>query len=96
MDAQFAMLPTWMDIIPFDTEYAVASTPEIPIFVDVGGGNGHQCALLQKKFPSLKGRLVLQDRPAVLENAITDERVERMAYDYLTEQPVKGESRKFI
>ena len=91
MDAQFAILPTWMDVIPFDTEYASGSTPEMPIFVDVGGGNGHQCALLQKKFPSLKGKIVLQDRPAVLEKAVTDEKVERMSYDYLTPQPVKGE-----
>lgn len=90
MEAQFASLPSWLDVIAFDTEYAASSNPEIPIFVDVGGGNGQQCVLLQKKFPSLKGRVVLQDRPAVLEKAAVTGSIEIMPYDYLTEQPVKG------
>ena len=38
----------------------------------------------------LQGKIILQDRPAVLEKAITGPEVERMSYDYLTEQPVKG------
>lgn len=60
--------------------------------MDVGGGNGQQCVELLNEFPSLKGRgrIVLQDRKDVLEKAIVEDGIERMAYDYLTEQPVKG------
>lgn len=91
MEAQFASLPTWLSAIPdFDSKHAQEATPESPVFVDVGGGNGQQCVELQKKFPSMNGRVILQDRPAVLEKAIVGEEVEKMAYDYLTEQPVKG------
>ncbi|KAL1962581.1 hypothetical protein VTN77DRAFT_9374 [Rasamsonia byssochlamydoides] len=90
MQAQFASLPTWLDVIDFENEYAKAADSNTPIFVDVGGGNGQQCVALRKRFPNLKGRVVLQDLPSVLEKAITGDDVERMAYDYLIEQPVKG------
>lgn len=92
MTAQFASLPTWLDVLPFDSEYAASATPETLIFVDVGGGNGQQCVALQKKYPDLRGRIVLQDRPPILEKAITPDSIERMPYDYLVEQPVKGPS----
>ena len=34
---------------------------EIPFFVDVGGGYGHQSDLLAKRYPNLLHRIVLQD-----------------------------------
>lgn len=37
--------------------------------------------------------MVLQDRAAVLEKAIVGDDVEKMPYDYLTEQPIKGQSK---
>ncbi|KAF7187075.1 O-methyltransferase lepI [Pseudocercospora fuligena] len=39
------------------------------LFVDIGGGMGHQCLELRKAHPTLKGRFVLEDVPAVLEMA---------------------------
>ncbi|OBT49726.1 hypothetical protein VE04_09838 [Pseudogymnoascus sp. 24MN13] len=90
MEAQFASLPTWLDVLPFDSEYAASTTPETPTFVDVGGGNGQQCVALQKKYPALQGRIIRKHLPALLEKAITPDSVERMPYDYLVEQPVKG------
>ncbi|KAJ4376692.1 hypothetical protein N0V86_006808 [Didymella sp. IMI 355093] len=88
MEAQFAMLPTWLDAVSFDTEIAQDVGVEEVVFVDVGGGNGSQCAALKKAFPELKGRVILQDRPAVLEKALKVEGMESMAHDFLTEQPV--------
>jgi hypothetical protein len=90
MEAQFTMLPTWLSVISFESEYAQSVGSETPIFVDVGGGNGQQCVLLKKRFPSLKGRVILQDRPTVLDRAVVGDSIEKMPYDYLTEQPVKG------
>lgn len=91
MEAQFAMLPTWLDVISFQAEVADGSAKDDILFVDVGGGNGSQCAALKKAFPELAGRIILQDRPAVLEKALDVEGMERMAHDFLTEQPVKSE-----
>lgn len=88
MEAQFAMLPTWLDAVSFDAEVAQGASPEEVVFVDVGGGNGSQCAALKKAFPELKGRIILQDRPAVLEKALKVDGMELMAHDFLTEQPV--------
>ncbi|GJN82284.1 hypothetical protein PLIIFM63780_005823 [Purpureocillium lilacinum] len=90
MEAQFASLPTWLDAVDFAAEVGQNLSDEDVAFVDVGGGNGQQCALLKKKVLELKGRVVLQDRPPVLEKALSVEGMEKMSYDYLTEQPVKG------
>ena len=38
----------------------------------------------------MKGWIVVQDRPRILANAITGEGIEKMDYDFFTEQPVKG------
>ena len=96
MEAQFASLPTWLDAISFDTEIANGVTAEDVVFVDVGGGNGSQCAALKKAFPELKGRIILQDRPAVLAKALKVDGMESMAHDLLTEQPVHSESNSQI
>ena len=93
MEAQFAMLPTWLDAISFDTEIAQDVGTEDVVFVDVGGGNGSQCAALKKAFPYLKGRIILQDRPAVLQKSLKVDGMEVMAHDFLTEQPVHS---KFV
>ncbi|OAA35865.1 O-methyltransferase, family 2 [Beauveria brongniartii RCEF 3172] len=91
MEAQFASLPTWLDAVDFASELGGADlgSAEHVVFVDVGGGNGQQIAALKEKFPGLKGRAILQDRPEVLEKAPEVDGMEKMSYDYLTEQPVK-------
>ncbi|KAF3035180.1 hypothetical protein E8E11_002421 [Didymella keratinophila] len=65
----YTCLPSWLDVVAFDSEVAQDTGPEDVVFVDVGGGNGSQCAALRKRFPTLQGRIILQDRPAVLEKA---------------------------
>lgn len=94
MEAQFASLPTWLDVVDFKTEMGTDLTSSDVAFVDVGGGNGQQCASLKARFPEIQGRIVLQDRPEVLEKALSVDGMERMSYDYLTEQPVKSEFSK--
>lgn len=87
---------TWLDVLDFEalikadgTDDAVID-PETPIFVDVGGGIGSQCAILKKKLPDLPGRVILQDLPVVLQHALSTEGVEITAHNFWTEQPVKG------
>lgn len=65
-------------------------TSETPVFVDVGGGIGSQCALLKSKIPNLKGRVILRDQPTVIKNALPLEGVEKIAFDFWNEQPIKG------
>jgi len=63
------------------------------LLVDVGGSLGHDLSEFQRKWPDMPGRLVLQDLPAVVEQAQSmslHPRVEVMPHDFFTEQPVKG------
>ncbi|OGM42145.1 hypothetical protein ABOM_009170 [Aspergillus bombycis] len=63
-----------------------------PFLVDVGGGHGHQCVQLIKKYPNLSGWLVLQDLPQAVDQLSQIDGVETMAYDIFQTQVVKGKS----
>lgn len=63
---------------------------ERPFFVDVGGGHGHQCVQLGKKYPNLLGRLVLQDLPAAVNQLPPIEGVKADAHDFFEKQPIAG------
>ncbi|KAM0542658.1 hypothetical protein ACHAPJ_012690 [Fusarium lateritium] len=89
MEAQFASLPIWLDVVDFEPEMAKDIPPTEVAFVDVGGGAGHQCGALKNKLPELKGRVILQHRPEVLQKALPIDGMEKVGYDFLTEQPVK-------
>lgn len=61
--------------------------------VDIGGSIGHDLADFAKKHPNTPGRLVLQDLPVVLGQIESlDDTIERMAYDFYTEQPLLGKT----
>ncbi|KAK7943539.1 Demethylsterigmatocystin 6-O-methyltransferase [Apiospora aurea] len=63
-----------------------------PVFlVDVGGGSGHDLQQLLERFhEEIPGRLILQDRPEIVQIADTGAEIEKMGHDFLNEQPVKG------
>src|ERR1700748_2613626 len=56
MTAQHDRQMNWLDVIDF-REFTRGSTAETAAFVDVGGGVGHQCALLRSKVPDLVGKV---------------------------------------
>jgi hypothetical protein len=59
--------------------------------VDVGGGSGHDIDGLREHFGSeIAGKLVLQDRPEIIEIAQVAPQIEKMGHDFMTEQPVRG------
>jgi demethylsterigmatocystin 6-O-methyltransferase len=92
MENLAASVPSWLDQIAFDQEFAQPSpsTPETILFVDIGGGLGHQCATMLMKYPNLVGRIILEDQPQVLALSAVAERIEKIPYDYLTVQPIQG------
>lgn len=63
---------------------------EQPLFVDAGGALGHQCAKFKEEYPSLKGRIVLQEPPHTIERALQTPGVENMVHDLFAPQPVIG------
>ena len=91
MAAQHDRQLTWLNVLDF-TELVRGSTAETPVFVDVGGGIGHQCALLKDRVPDVVGRIILQDSPTVIQKALPTTGVGKMAYDFWEEQPVRGKA----
>lgn len=84
-------MPTWLSVYPVEKETSNWS-PDRPVFVDVGGGLGHQCAALKHKYPQLPGRVILQDLPHAIQTALPTPGVEKMEHDFFGPQPVKGKS----
>ena len=82
-------LRTWLDIFPA-RELFRGSTKETVLFVDVDGGFGHQCSALKAKYPKIRGRVILQDLPHIIQGVIPVKRVEAMEHNIEKEQPVKG------
>ncbi|KAF2019189.1 S-adenosyl-L-methionine-dependent methyltransferase [Aaosphaeria arxii CBS 175.79] len=62
--------------------------PERVLFVDVGGGIGHQVQKFHEKYPSLSGKLALEDLPQVLEKAndLPSDFI-KVGHDFFTPQP---------
>lgn len=82
----------WFTVFPF-AETAAKSVAQGPVFVDVGGGFGHQAAELVGAFPELAGKVILQDQQAIISIiphvAPLHRGVEAQAHDFLAPQPVK-------
>ena len=79
----------WFDVVPFAEEAANVS-PDHALFVDIGGNIGHQSKRLRSKYPTLPGRVIVQDLPESVNVATPAQGVEFMAYDFFTPQPVHG------
>jgi hypothetical protein len=67
------------------------------MFVDIAGGRGHEVSQLRASFPDAPGRFVLEDLPAVIGDIKElDSRIERIAYDFFTAQPVENANVYFL
>ncbi|RYP75441.1 hypothetical protein DL771_002326 [Monosporascus sp. 5C6A] len=86
--------PAWSEIYPvkerlidgFDTE-----NKDAVMMVDIAGGIGHYSAQFHANFPDAPGRLVLEDLPLVIgEIKNLPPKIEKVAHDMFTEQPIKG------
>ena len=82
-------MTTWLDVYPVEQE-TKGWNPDAPVFVDVAGGIGHQCAELKAKYPNLPGRVVLQELPHCIDQAVPTPGVENVVHDIFTPQPLKG------
>ena len=82
---------SWLDVFPAE-KFCDGSDVNKVLFVDIGGGVGHQCAALKARLSAarIEGRIVLQDMPMAIEHAIPTEGVEATIFDFWKEQPIKG------
>jgi len=82
-------MSTWLSVYPFLEEVGECGDEDM-VFVDVGGGIGHQCVALRERYPGLRGRVVVQDLEHSIRGKIDHEGVEGMVHDFFKEQPIKG------
>ena len=94
MSAYRAGKPTWCDsgFYPLEENLVEGFDPNASdvLLVDVGGGLGHDLQELQTRYPSLPGKLILQDRAEVISTITsTTLTTQAQAHDFFTPQPVK-------
>lgn len=84
----------WLDTYPAQERLLDGSDLTSPMLVDIGGGLGRDVLSFERKFPSAKGQLVVQDLPEVIADLTTtlpsDSRVETQGHDFFTSQPIHG------
>lgn len=81
---------SWLKMYPV-AEKAAHWDQKRPVFVDVGGSIGHQCAHFKKSFPHVHGRVILQDLEHSIANALPTPGVENMVHNFFYPQPIKGQ-----
>ncbi|KAJ5095481.1 o-methyltransferase [Penicillium alfredii] len=89
--------PSWMDSGFYPVEEGLVADQDIKgddvLLIDIGGSTGHDLSEFSRKWPSVPGRLILQDLPEVVAEAKKMDlpsSIEPMPYNFFTEQPVKG------
>ena len=92
MAIQRGGMPTWLSVFPVEKE-TKGWNPKETVFVDIGGGFGHQCLALKAQYPQLPGRVILQDLIQVIEiakDSLPPHNVEATVHDFFQPQVVKG------
>lgn len=81
----------WSDGRQFPVKEKLHSVedPDGVLVVDIAGSYGHDLEWFRNNNPELKGRLILQDLPYIIEK-VKLEGIEAMAHDFYEEQPIKG------
>jgi hypothetical protein len=82
---------SWLTVYPVQQETEGLHDPSRPLYVNMGGGVGHQCAQFKSRYPHLPGRVILQDLDHSIKNALPTPEVENMAHNFFEPQPVLGE-----
>lgn len=81
---------SWLTVYPVREETSSLVDPQRPLYVNIGGGIGHQCAQFKDKYPDIPGRVILQDLPDTITLALSTPGVENMAHNFFDPQPIKG------
>lgn len=89
MAAQHRTAKTWLSVYPI--EQGIQGWPsDKAIFVDIGGGIGHQSAELLGRCPNLEGQVILQDLGHCIDEALPTPGVKKMIHDIFDPQPIAG------
>lgn len=95
MGGVMAHQASWLTIYPHETLLdmgsSLPSASESAILVDIGGNVGHDLERFRLLHPEQASRLVLQDRAEVVCESICPDPVRKMAHDFFSPQPIRGQ-----
>jgi hypothetical protein len=85
---------SWLSVYPMREELAscdwASQASTRAIYVNIGGGIGHQCAQFKDAYPDVQGTVILQDLACNVDKALPTLGVRNMVHDFFEEQPIKG------
>lgn len=89
---------SWLTVYPVaeETKGWDAQDNSRAIYVNIGGGIGHQCAQFRERYPDLPGRVILQDLPHSIAQALPTAGVENVAHNFFEPQPIKDAKFYFL
>ncbi|KAF2727138.1 S-adenosyl-L-methionine-dependent methyltransferase, partial [Polyplosphaeria fusca] len=83
--------PSWVQSYPVRERVDAKNfSSDRTLFVDIGGNIGHKAIEFRNAYPELPGRVIVQDLPFAVNNAIKAPGVEAMVHDFNHAQPIKG------
>lgn len=85
----------WFEFFPVEERLRVSKSSD-PLIVDVGGGRGQDLKKFKEHFSDLRGKLILQDLPAVIEGAQALPGIEIQSHDFFKKQPVQNAKVYFL
>ncbi|KAF2111730.1 methyltransferase B [Lophiotrema nucula] len=81
----------WIDSYPVEEEVGTFSpTADSALLVDIGGGFGQQAAAFKNRFPSLPGRILVQDIAETLDHAPQITGIDFQVQDFFQPQAIIG------
>ena len=84
---------SWLEFFPLERELVTGFSggDSAVMFVDVGGGYGHEIQETKERYPDLPGRMILQDLPETINQVTAAPNTEAMPHNFFTPQPIRGE-----
>jgi hypothetical protein len=92
MAVQASSKTMWADDGAYPVKERLGDAREDEVLVvDIGGGAGHDLLGFRERYPEVKGRLVLEELPYVIDQVGGKlDGVELVEHDFYTPQPIKG------
>lgn len=88
--AAFESPVSWTTAVPL-IEKLQGADQNAPLFVDIGGGHGSQCAAFRKAIAGhFSGRVINQDLPETLASAPKNEGIEMMSQNFYEKNQIQG------
>ena len=79
----------WLDVYPLEESSGLH--PARVLFVDIGGGIGHQSNPFRQRLPAeITNQVIVQDLKVAIAHAVPAEGIQAMPYNFFEPEPIEG------